>query len=78
MVYTQSSSREVKEADLEVITSAGVESFAGGLGVLIERLAGDNPEAYEKIVKVAAETCEAEQYRDSPDHLNIIARKKDA
>jgi len=66
---------EVKEADLEVISYAGVESFAGGMGILIERLAIDNPEAYENIVKVAAEMSELEPYRDSTDHLHIVARK---
>ncbi len=68
--------REVIEADLEVINYAGAESFLGGMGELIERLAVDNPEAYENIVKMAAETCELKQYRDSTDHLHIVARKK--
>jgi S-adenosylmethionine-dependent methyltransferase len=67
---------EIKTADLEVISYAGVESFAGGMGTLLEKLAVDNPEAYENVVKVAAETCELEQYRDSTDHLHVVARKK--
>jgi S-adenosylmethionine-dependent methyltransferase len=70
--------QEVKASGLEVISYAGAESFAGGMGVLLEGLALDNPEAYENIVKVAAETCELEQYRDSTDHLHIVAREKKA
>jgi S-adenosylmethionine-dependent methyltransferase len=43
---------------------------------LLEKLALDNPAAYENIVKVAAETCELAQYRDSTDHLHIVVRNK--
>jgi len=66
---------EVKKADLEIISYAGVESFAGGMGPLLERLAADNPEAYTNVVQVAAETCELRQFRDSTDHLHIVVRK---
>ena len=65
----------MEAAGLEVINYAGVESFASGLGGLLESLAMDNPDAYENIVQVAAETCELEQYRDSTDHLHIVVRK---
>jgi hypothetical protein len=57
---------------------AGVESFAGGMGVLLERLATENPGAYRNIVQIAAETSELAQYKDSTDHLHIVARKRDA
>ena len=70
--------REVTATDLEVLSYAGAESFVGGLGAIVERLAVDNSEAYENVVKVAAETSELEQFRDSADHLHIVARKKDA
>jgi S-adenosylmethionine-dependent methyltransferase len=68
--------KEVREAGLEVISYAGAESFAGGMGELIERLAINHPEAYQNIVIVAAEMCELKQYRDSTDHIHIIAKKK--
>ena len=68
--------QEIKESDLEVVSYAGAESFAGGMGVLLEQLATDNPEAYENIVQMAAETSELVQYRDSTDHLHVVARKK--
>lgn len=70
--------QEIKEADLEVLSYAGAESFAGGMGVLLEQLATDNPEAYENIVQMTTETSELVQYRDSTDHLHIVARKKGA
>ena len=67
---------EVKEADLEIVSYAGVESFTCGMHDTLEKIALDIPEVYENIVTVAAETCEFEQYRDSTDHLHIVARKK--
>jgi S-adenosylmethionine-dependent methyltransferase len=70
--------QEIKDIDLEVVSYAGAESFAGGMGALLEQLATDNPEAYENIVQVAAETSELVQYRDSTDHLHVVARKKGA
>jgi S-adenosylmethionine-dependent methyltransferase len=67
--------QEIKEAGLEVVNYAGAESFAGGMGELLDRLAIDNPEAYENVVKVAAETSELVQYRDGTDHLHVVVRK---
>lgn len=67
--------KEVQAAGLEVISSAGAESFANGMGRLLEKVAQDEPEAYNNIVEVAAEMCELEQYRDSTDHLHIVVRK---
>jgi ubiquinone/menaquinone biosynthesis C-methylase UbiE len=68
--------QEVQAAELEVISYAGAESFANGMGGLLEKVAHDEPEAYNNIVEVAAEMCELEQYRDSTDHLHIVVRKK--
>ena len=68
---------ETKEAGFEVLSYAGVEGFAAGMGMMLEQLVTDSPEAYENIVQMAAETCELEQYRDSTDHLHIVVRKKD-
>lgn len=67
--------REVKKVGLEIISYAGAEGFAGGMGPLLEQLAADNPEAYANVVQVAAETCELGQYRDSTDHLHIVVCK---
>ena len=61
---------------MDVISYAGAESFANGMGSLLARLAAENPEAYANVVEVAAETSEMEQYRDSTDHLHIVVKKK--
>ncbi len=50
--------QEIKEAGLEVVNYAGAESFTGGMEVLLEQLATDNPDAYENVVQMAAETSE--------------------
>lgn len=68
--------REVEKAGLEIVGYAGAESFANGMGPLLERLAADDPVAYENVVEVAAESSELEQYRDGTDHLHIVATKK--
>lgn len=65
---------EVKAAGFDVSSYAGAESFASGMGPLLERLAAENVEAYANVVEVAAETCELKQYRDSTDHLHIVVR----
>jgi|SRR5688572_16116414 len=67
--------QEVKAAGLELVSYAGAESFAAGMGPLLEKLQAENPEAYANIIQVAAETCELEQYRDSSDHLHIVVRR---
>lgn len=67
---------EVKEAGLEIISYAGAESFANGMGSLLERLSTEDRVAYANIVQVAAETCELPQFRDSTDHLNIVVSKR--
>lgn len=66
---------EVKKVGLEIVSYAGAESFAGGMGPLLEQLATNNAEAYANVVQVAAETCELGQYRDSTDHLHVVVRK---
>lgn len=66
--------REVQEAGFEIVSYAGAESFAGGLHTLLGQLMLELPKAYENILTLAAETCEAPQYRDSADHLHIVAR----
>lgn len=68
--------QEVKNAGLEIISYAGAESFASGMGGVLKKVARDELEAYNNIVEVAAEMCELEQYRDSTEHLHIVARNQ--
>ncbi len=66
--------REVRDAGLEIVSYAGAESFAGGLHTLLGQLMVEQPRAYANILALAVETCELPQYRDSADHLHIVAR----
>jgi S-adenosylmethionine-dependent methyltransferase len=66
---------EVASSGFEVVTYAGVEGFAGGMRVILEKIAIEQPEAYNNIVQLAVETCELNQFRDTTDHLHIICRK---
>ena len=67
---------EVESAGFEVISYGGAQGFAGGMRPILEQLAKENPKAYENIVQVAAEMCELKQYRDSTEHIHLIAQKK--
>jgi SAM-dependent methyltransferase len=66
---------EVERAGFNIVSYSGAESFANGMGLLLERLAAENPLAYSNVVEVAAATSELEQYRDSTDHLHIVVSK---
>jgi ubiquinone/menaquinone biosynthesis C-methylase UbiE len=65
---------EVREAGLEIVSYAGTESFTNGLSMPLERVMLEQPEAYRNVVTLAVETCELPQYRDSTDHLHVVAR----
>ncbi len=69
---------EVQHAGFEIVSYAGAESFASGLGSLLGQLMREKPAAYRNIVTLAAECCELPQYRDSTDHLHIVARTPEA
>jgi S-adenosylmethionine-dependent methyltransferase len=66
---------EVKQGGLTVVSYAGAEGFANGMTIQMQQLAATDRAAYENIVNFAAETCELKQYRDSTDHLHIVAVK---
>jgi len=66
---------EVKRAGIEILSYAGAEGFTGGMGPLLEQLAGNDPAAYANIVQGVAETGEFEQFRNSTDHLHIVVCK---
>lgn len=67
---------EINQAGLETISYAGAEGFASGMASQMEKLENDNRQAYENIIKVAAETSESKQFRDNTDHLLIVVRRK--
>lgn len=65
---------EVEREGFTVLTYAGVEGFAGGMSAIIDRLAKEDPQAYESVLQFAPETSEFPQYRDATDHLHIVVR----
>jgi len=67
---------EVQKAGFEVVTYAGAEGFANRMAPQLQKLMSEIPEAYDNVVKVAAETSELPQYRDACDHLHIVVRKR--
>lgn len=67
--------REVEAAGFEVMSYAGAEGFCGGMRPMLAALADRDPEVYENIVTVAAETCELPQNRDAADHLLVVTRR---
>jgi S-adenosylmethionine-dependent methyltransferase len=65
---------ELRRAGFCVLTYAGAEGFVGGMRPLVERLASEDPDAYQNLVEVAVETSELPQYRDACDHLHFVVR----
>ena len=67
--------REVQAAGFEIVSCAGAQGFAGGMGHLLGKIAAEDPQAYQNIVRLGAETSELPQYRDATEHLLIVVRK---
>ncbi len=65
---------ELRKAGLDIVTYAGAEGFAAGMLDELERIAAADPVAYENVLRLAAETCELPQYRDSTEHLHAVVR----
>lgn len=68
--------REIEEAGLELITYAGAEGFLAGLAREVHRLHREDPLVYGNLLRAAAETCEAPQYRDATEHLHFVVRRR--
>ena len=66
---------EVAGAGLEIVSRAGVESFAAGQKQTLQALRKDRPQVYGHLQRLVAETCEWDPFRDSTEHLHIVARK---
>lgn len=67
---------EIKKAGFKLISYAGAEGFLSGIESRVIQLSSENREVYNNLVKVAAETCEYPQYRDSTEHLHIVVEKE--
>jgi SAM-dependent methyltransferase len=65
---------ELREAGFKTVAYGGMEGFTAGMAGVIDKLARDNPRAYEKVLNAAIESSEMPQYRDSADHLHFIVQ----
>lgn len=65
---------ELRAAGFAVDTYAGVEGFAAGMLDEVEKIAAENPKAYDVVTRLVAETCDHPAFRDSTEHLHVVAR----
>jgi SAM-dependent methyltransferase len=63
---------EIEGAGFRIVTYIGAEGFAGGMTPILEKLAADNPVAYEQAIQAAARSSVLPQYRDATDHLHFV------
>jgi hypothetical protein len=40
----------------------------------VERIAAEDPKAYEVVLRLVAETCDLPAFRDSTEHLHVVVR----
>lgn len=67
---------EVRISGLKILNYAGAESFLSGQGMYMTKYYLENKKIYLNLLKVATEKCEEIQYRDSTEHLLIVAKKQ--
>ena len=65
---------ELEQAGFRVVSRAGAEAFAAGMHSELERMAEEMPEAYANALRLAAETCELQQFRDCTEHQHVVVR----
>jgi ubiquinone/menaquinone biosynthesis C-methylase UbiE len=63
---------ELAEAGFQTLVYAGAEGFAGGMQPIINRLAQENPRAYDEVLKAAVESSELARYRDATEHTKFV------
>ncbi|MGG5460083.1 class I SAM-dependent methyltransferase [Clostridium sp. B9] len=66
---------EVNESGFDVLSRAGAESFLSGQAFYMTKYYLEDKEIYFNLLKVATEKCEDERFRDSTEHLLIVAKK---
>ncbi|XMB67908.1 class I SAM-dependent methyltransferase [Mycoplasmatota bacterium zrk1] len=72
----KSALKEVSNSGLKIITYAGAESFLSGLHYQMNDLKESNPDIYNKYIELASKNCELEHYRETTEHLLIVARNE--
>ncbi len=65
---------ELRAAGFAVDVRVGAEGFAAGMLDAVERMAAEDPKAYDVVVRLVAETCDLPAFRDSTEHLHVVAR----
>ncbi|MBU3227636.1 class I SAM-dependent methyltransferase [Clostridium algidicarnis] len=66
---------EVRLGGFHIVSYAGVESFLSGIRDRVLNLYKEDRGVYDNLLKVAVESCELPQYRDSTEHLHIVVKK---
>ena len=66
---------EVNEVGFNILSRAGAESFLSGQAFYMTKYYLEDKEIYFNLLKVATEKCEDERFRDSTEHLLIVAKK---
>lgn len=66
---------EIKKSNLDIISYGGAESFLGGLNIQLANLYKSDKQIYNNFLQKACEYCELPQYRDTTEHLHVIAQK---
>lgn len=65
---------ELEDAGFEVIHQVGCEAFASGMKPAIRRIAEEQPEAYQNILRLIPEAASMPQYRDIAEHVHFVVR----
>jgi S-adenosylmethionine-dependent methyltransferase len=65
---------ELRAAGLAVEACAGAEGFAAGMLDQVNRIAQEDPAAYEVILHLAADTCDHPAYWRTTEHLHVVVR----
>ncbi len=66
---------EVKSVGFKVLSYAGCESFAGDMVNLVNEIKEKYPKSYKNILDLVVQTCECKQFRDTTEHIHIIANR---
>ncbi len=69
---------ELRAAGFAVDTYAGVEGFAAGMLDEVEKIAAEDPKAYDVVTRLVVETCDHPAFRDSTEHLHVVVRSLSA
>lgn len=67
---------EIEVAEFKLVSYAGAESFLSGQWHSVIKYFLENKKAYINLLKAATEKCEDPKFRDSAEHLIVVAKKE--